>query len=207
MSDPLLHLIGSGLRLWIASRCDRVGDLDLSLRGSSLALLQGRLEGVDLTARQVCFQGLPLQQAEISTHGPLRLDLSLLQPGRMLALADAFQVKGAVTLQGSELNGALSSERWRDLADWMAEQLLGVTPLGSLRIDNTVLELRAQVAAQTDSICRRFRLEAEAGTVQFCPLDEDAPPTALPMDPAIRITSVRLAAGQITLTGVADVSP
>ena len=79
-----------------------------------------------------------------------------------------------MTLQGSELNGALSSERWRDLADWMAEQLLGVTPLGSLRIDNTVLELRAQVAAQTDSICRRFRLEAEAGTVQFCPLDEDA---------------------------------
>ena len=66
---------------------------------------------------------------------------------------------------------------------------------------------QAQVAAQADSICRRFRLEAEAGTVQFCPLNEDAPPTALPMDPAIRITDVRLAAGQITLTGVADVTP
>ena len=46
MSDPLLHLIGSGLRLWIASRCDRAGDLDLSLRGSSLALLQGDWRGL-----------------------------------------------------------------------------------------------------------------------------------------------------------------
>ena len=44
MSDPLLRLISSGLRLWIASRCDQVGELDLTLRGSSLALLQGRLE-------------------------------------------------------------------------------------------------------------------------------------------------------------------
>ena len=35
----------------------------------------------------------------------------------------------------------------------------GGDPLGSLRIDNTVLELRAEVApAQADSICRRFRL-------------------------------------------------
>ena len=206
MNDPLLRLISSGLRLWIASRCDQVGELDLTLRGSSLALLQGRLEGADLKARQVRFDGLPLQFAELSS-GPIQLDLSLLKPGRMLALRDPFQVKGTVTLPGAELNVSLGSERWRDLADWMAEQLLGVTPLGALCIDNTVLELRAQVSAQTDSIHRRFRLQADAGTVRFCPLDDDAPSTPLPMDPSIRVTDVRLAAGQVTLTGVADVTP
>ena len=206
MNDPLLRLISSGLRLWIASRCDQVGELDITLRGSSLALLQGRLEGADLKARQVRFDGLPLQFAELSS-GPIQLDLSLLKPGRMLALRDPFQVKGTVTLPSAELNASLSSERWRDLADWMAEQLLGVTPLGALHIDNTVLELRAQVSAQTDSIHRRFRLHADAGTVRFFPLDDDAPSTPLPMDPSIRITDVRLAAGQATLTGIADVSP
>ena len=206
MSDPLLRLISSGLRLWISSRCDQVGELDLTLRGSSLALLQGRLEGADLKARQVRFDGLPLQFAEISS-GPIQLDLSLLKPGRMLALRDPFQVNGTVTLPGVELNASLGSERWRDLADWMAEQLLGVTPLGALRIDNTVLELRAQVSAQTDPIRRRFRLQAEAGTVRFCPFDDDAPSTRLPMDPSIRITDVSLSAGQVTLTGVAHVKP
>ena len=206
MSDPLLKLIASGLRLWIASRCDSVGALELTLRGSSLALLQGRLEGVDLKARQVCFDGLPLQSAAISS-GPVRLDLSLLKPGRMLALRDPFQVNGTVTLPGAELNAALGSERWRSLGDWMAEQLLGITPLGSLRIDNKVLELRAQVSAQADCIQRRFLLQAQAGTVQFCPLNQDVTPTALPMDPAIRITDVELSAGQIILTGMADVKP
>ena len=180
--------------------------MDLTLRGSSLALLQGRLEGVDLKARQVRFDGLPLQRVEVSS-GPVRLDLALLKPGRMLTLRDPFQVTGSVTLPGTELNVALGSERWRDLADWLAEQLLGVTPLGSIAIDNTVLELRAQVAAQTESVQRRFRLEAAAGTVQFCPLDADGPSTSLPMDPAIRVTGVSLSAGQLTLTGVADVQP
>ena len=206
MTDPLLKLIASGLRLWISSRCDAVGSLDLTLRGSSLALLQGRLEGVDLKARQVRFDGLPLQRVEVSS-GPVRLDLALLKPGRMLTLRDPFQVTGSVTLPGTELNVALGSERWRDLADLLAEQLLGVTPLGSIEIDNTVLELRAQVAAQTESVQRRFRLEAAAGTVQFCPLDADGPSTSLPMDPEIRVTGVSLSAGQLTLTGVADVQP
>ena len=206
MTDPLLKLIASGLRLWIASRCDAVGALDLTLRGSSLALLQGRLEGVDLKARQVRFDGLPLQRVEVSS-GPVRLDLALLKPGRMLTLREPCQVTGSVTRPGTELNVALGSERWRDLADWLAEQLLGVTPLGSIAIDNSVLELRAQVAAQTEFVQRRFRLEAAAGTVQFCPLDADGPSTSLPMDPAIRVTGVSLSAGQLTLTGVADVQP
>ena len=206
MSDPLLRVISSGLRLWIASCCEQVGELDLTLRGSCLSLLQGRLEGMDLKARQVRFDGLHLQFAEISS-GPIQLDLALLTPGRMLALRDPFQVNGTVTLPGAELNASLGSERWRDLADWMAEQLLGVTPLGALRIDNTVLELRAQVSAQTDPIHRRFGLQADAGTVRFCPLDDDAPSTRLPMDPSIRITDVSLSAGQVTLTGVADVKP
>ena len=40
MSDPLLRLISSGLTLWLKSRCDRIGDLDLELRGSGFGLLQ-----------------------------------------------------------------------------------------------------------------------------------------------------------------------
>ena len=58
MSDPLLSLISTGLKLWVCSRCDSVGSLDLSLQGSSLGLLRGicreRAGG-----REVCFQGLP----------------------------------------------------------------------------------------------------------------------------------------------------
>lgn len=206
MSDPLLKLISTGLRLWVTSRCERVGEMELTLQGSSFGLLRGRLEGVVLQARDVRFDGLPLQHVELSS-GALRLDLSLLQPGRMAALAEPFAVQGTVTIPGAELNEALLSERWSGLGDWMAERLLGVTPLGRLVMDNDVVELQAQVMAHRDPIRRRFRLEAEAGTVQFRSLSDERERMSLPMDPAIRITDVSVSAGRITLEGHASVTP
>ena len=206
MSDPLLQLISAGLGLWIRSRCDHVGDLDLTLQGSSLGLMRGRLEGVVLTARDVRFQGLPLQHAEISS-GPIQVDLTWLRPGQMLALKGAFQVSGMVSMPGQPLGDALLSERWRDLGDWLAEQLMGLKPLGQLRIENDELELVATVAAQQDPIRRRFQLRAEDGTVVLSASCSPETRAVLPMDPAIQITDARLGAGMLTLAGNANVTP
>ena len=206
MSDPLLQLISAGLGLWIRSRCDHVGDLDLTLQGSSLGLMRGRLEGAVLTARDVRFQGLPLQHAELSS-GPIQVDLTWLRPGQMLALKGAFQVSGMVSMAGQPLGDALLSERWRDLGDWLAEQLMGLKPLGQLRIENDELELVATVAAQQDPIRRRFQLRAEDGTVVLSASCSPETRAVLPMDPAIQITDARLGAGMLTLAGNANVTP
>ena len=206
MSDPLLQLISAGLGLWIRSRCDHVGDLDLTLQGSSLGLMRGRLQGAVLTARDVRFQGLPLQHAEISS-GPIQVDLTWLRPGQMLALKGPCQVSGMVAMPGQPLGDALLSERWRDLGDWLAEQLMGLSPLGALRIDSDLLELQVPVAAHQDPARRRFRLNAEQGTLCFRPETADEPRTLLPMDPAIRIEQVQLASGQLALKGQASVTP
>jgi len=206
VSDPLLSLISTGLKLWVCSRCDSVGSLDLSLQGSSLGLLRGHLQGARLEAREVCFQGLPLQHAVLSS-GPIQVDLQLLQPGRMLALHHPFRLAGDVTITGRGLNDALLSESWRWLGDWLSEQLMGLTPLGGLRIDNDVLELQSPVAAQKDPARRRFRLKAAQNTVMIQPLMEEQGATLLPMDPEIHIQEATLQAGQLILQGEARVTP
>ena len=206
MSDPLLQLISTGLGLWIRSRCDQVGDLDLTLQGSSLGLMRGRLQGAVLSARDVRFEGLPLHHAEISS-GPIQLDLTWVRPGRMLALKQPFQVSGTVSMPGQPLGDALLSERWRELGDWIAEQLMGLKPLGQLRIENDELELVASVAAQRDPIRKRFRLRAEAGTVVLSASDSPETRAVLPMDPAITITDATLGAGLLSLQGHAIVTP
>ena len=80
MADPLLNVLAGALRLWIRSRCDRLGSLELVLNGSSWSLLRGRLDGVSLSARDVCFQGLPLQSVALCS-GPIAVDMKLLTPG------------------------------------------------------------------------------------------------------------------------------
>ncbi|MDA0257702.1 MAG: LmeA family phospholipid-binding protein [Cyanobacteria bacterium] len=206
MSDPLLQLISAALRLWIRSRCEHIGALELNLHGSSFGLLRGRLTGASLQARNVLFDGLPLQVAELSS-GPIQVDLKLLQPGRMLAVHDPFQITGTVTMSGQELSDALVSARWRGLGDWMAERLMGLTPLRRLEIHNDVLELQASVVGHRDPIRRRFQLRAEQGTVVFFNEGDGVDATPLPMDPSIRITNARLGSGLICLQGHATVTP
>ena len=206
VADPLLKVLAGALRLWIRSQCDSLGSLELELIGSSWSLLRGRLDGVSLKARDACFQGLPLQRVDLSS-GPIGVDMKLLNPGQILALQQPFQVEGEVSFNGRQLNSALLAEPWRWLGDWMAEQLMGLSPLGALRIDADLIELQVAVAAHQDPARRRFRLHAEQGTVCFRPETEDEPRILLPMDSAIRIERAQLGGGQLTLKGHAIVTP
>ena len=52
-TGPLLQLIAGGIKLWIRSRCDSIGELQLELHGSGLGLLRGHLRGAVLMARDV----------------------------------------------------------------------------------------------------------------------------------------------------------
>ena len=200
-SGPVLQLIASGLKLWIRSSCESIGDLQLELQGSGLGLLQGKLEGVTLIAREVRFRGLPLQLADLRS-GPIQVNLT---PGGVV-LQQFFDVQGEVTITGRGLNEALLSEPWRWLGDWLAEQLMGLTPLGGLLIDNDQMELRVPVVAHKDPARRRFRLRAAQGTVAIQPIDDDHT-TLLPMDEGIQIEQAELQAGILHLHGRARVTP
>ena len=105
MADPLMTLLAGALKLWIRSRCDRLGSLDLTLHGSAFTLMRGRLEGVTLKARDVGFKGLPLQHVQLRS-GPITVDVNVLSPEQMLALQHPFQVEGDVSISGGALNDA-----------------------------------------------------------------------------------------------------
>ena len=200
-TGPVLQLIASGLKLWIRSRCESIGDLHLQLHGSGLGLLQGKLQGVSLSARDVRFRGLPLQLAELRS-GPIQVNLT----AGGVALQRFFDVQGEVAITGRALNEALLSEPWRWLGDWLAEQLMGLTPLGGLRIDNDRMELQAPVVAHKDPASRFFRLRAAQGTVVIYPIDDDRE-TFLPMDDGIAIEQAELQAGILHLRGRARITP
>ena len=206
MSDPLLRLISGGLKLWLRSRCDHISSLEIELKGTGLGLLSGQLAGVQLTARDVRFQGLPLHHVELHSEA-IVVDLQMLKPSRMLALQHPFKVSGSVTFQGSALNQALLVPPWNWLGDWLSEQLMGITPLGGLRIEGNSLELCAPVSGTQTPLQRHFRVNADGGAVVFKSEDEQALATALPMDDNINIEEATLSAGQLVLLGHARVTP
>ena len=204
-SGPLLQLISNGLQLWIRSQCDEVGELKLNLKGSAMQLLRGKLDGVSLTARKVSFQKLPLMRAELKT-GALRAHINPSQPGQPIQLSHPFNIDGEVVISGADLNRALATDRWRWLGDLLSEQLMGLTPLHALSIDDDLLELQAAVIATQDPVRARFDLKASEGTIEITHL-EKGKSFLLPMDPGIHIQNAHLKAGQLILKGKAIINP
>ena len=204
-SGPLLQLLSNGLQIWIRAQCDEVGELKLNLQGSALQLLRGKLEGVSLTARKVRFQDLPLLRAVLKT-GALQARINPSHPGQPIQLSHPFNIDGEVVLNGADLNRALANDRWRWLGDLLSEQLMGLTPLRSLSIDDDLLELQAAVIATQDPVRARFGVKASEGTIQINHL-ETGKSFLLPMDPGIYIQEAHLKAGQLILEGKATISP
>ena len=204
-SGPVLQLLASGLQRWIRNQCDSVEDLNLALQGSAIELLRGHLKGVSLEARRVSFDQLPLMRAELQS-GELKTVFRPGQPNQPVQLQDPFSVEGEVVLSGTDLNKALATDRWRWLADLLAEQLMGLTPLRSLAIDNDRLMLTADVITGKDPVQRSFSLCADQGTIRLNHCDADGE-FFLPMDQSITIMDARLQGGQLLIKGNATIHP
>ena len=204
-SGPVLQLLASGLQRWIRNQCDSVEELNLALQGSAIELLRGHLKGVSLEARRVSFDQLPLIRAELQS-GELKTVFRPGQPNQPVQLQDPFSVEGEVVLSGTDLNKALATDRWRWLADLLAEQLMGLTPLRSLAIDNDRLMLTADVITGKDPVQRSFSLCADQGTIRLNHCDADGE-FFLPMDQSITIMDARLQGGQLLIKGNATIHP
>lgn len=109
-------------------------------------------------------------------------------------------------LSGTDLNKALATDRWRWLADLLAEKLMGLSPLRSLEIDNDRLVLTAEVITGTKPVQGSFHLCADQGTIRLNNWKAEGK-FLLPMDPSIRINDARLQGGQLVIKGDATVQP
>lgn len=204
-SSPVLQLLASGLQLWIRQQCSAVDSLDLQLHGSVLQVLRGRLEGVSLEARGVVYQELQLERVRL-TSTPIAVQMGGLLKGQGLGLEHPFQVSGTVAFSGEGLNQALTAPPWGWLGDLLAEQLLGCSPLRSLRIADDRLVLAVAPSGGPQPWELQTRPQAVNGSVEIRAIEGEAV-ARLPMDPSIRIDGARLDNGSLELEGEARVLP
>jgi hypothetical protein len=205
-SGPVLQLLAGALQLWLRQQVEVEGHLHLQLHGSALNLLRGRLDGVSLQARRVTYNDLQLELVDLRS-GAIRVHTGNLLKGRSLQLDHPFSVSGQVSFCPEGLNRSLSRPRWRGLADWLAEQLLGITPLQDLRISGNRLVLVAQGMSAGDRVELETCLAATPDGLAIQAADGQQELLRLPVDPAIALDAARIEAGMLVLEGTARVTP
>ena len=213
---PVLGLLSRGLELWLRQQCDTIEALEIQLEGSAAQLLRGRLEGVRLKARGVVFQRLEFEQVELRSD-PIQVRIGALLRSRSFQLEEAFTIRGLVVFSAAGLRRTLGTPQWHELGDQVAEELLGISPLGDLRIEEDRLILQANLAPGDPPLERAVRVRAVEGTLELrseLPEASEAelPPSEasslrLPMDPNVQLERAALGGGLLELHGGARVLP
>ena len=201
---PILQLLAGALQLWVRRQCQAVQSLEIQLQGSALNLLQGRLAGVRLLARGVTYRDLQLELVELNS-GALQVQVGHLWRGQPLQLPRAFAITGLVSFTPEGLSRSLAQPAWRWLADQLAEDLLGVTPLVAVEIRRDQLVFKAQGVAQLPAAELETSISAHAGGVRIC-AGGGTIESLLPLDPTIRVDRAVLEAGMLVLEGQAQVT-
>jgi len=199
----VLSLVARGLELWLRQRCQAVSELEIHLEGSIGEVLRGHLQGVRLRAREVVFQNLSLDRVELRS-GAIQVRVGGLLRGQSLRLEHPFRIRGSVRFTGDGLSRSLATPQWQALGDQLCEQLMGVTPLESVRLQGESLILRAQALHGVAQVETRMVLTAEGLEVR--PLD-GRPPLPLPMDSANQLERAEVRSGRMELAGEALVQP
>lgn len=208
-SGPVMQLLASGLQLWVRQQCEAIESLEIRLEGSAMALLRGRLAGVQLMARRVTYQGLEIELVELHSDA-IQVQMAGVLRGRGLQLDHPFRIRGQVSFSADGLTRSLARPQWRGLGDAIGEALLGITPLTGLRVQANRLVLAAQGVAERSLIELATEVRAVDGTVEIRGVDtgsEEAAVHRLPMDPNITIEQTLVEAGMLQLLGEARVSP
>jgi hypothetical protein len=201
----MLRLVSAALQLWLRQQCERVDSLEIQLQGSARSLLRGRLAGVQVKARGVLYQNLQLELVDL-TSGPLRILMGSLWPGRAVQLQEAFTIRGLVSFTAGGLNHSLAQPRWRSLADQLAEELLGITPLVGLRLRDNRLVLAAQAVGEARPVELDITIAIADGGLELVAVD-GGHRSLLPLDPALRLARATIEAGMLVLEGQATVTP
>ena len=205
---PVLALLARGLELWLRQQCEAIEDLDIRLEGSAAELLRGRLDGVRLTARRVVYQRLEIERVTLRSEA-IRVRMGALLRTRVVQLESAFRVRGEVVFSAEGLGRSFGIAPWSALGDGLAAELLGLAPLGGIRIADDRLILSAGVGGDQPGEGRTIELATEVmavdGTVELR-AEPGARSSRLPMDPNIRIERAELGGGLLELGGEALVS-
>ncbi len=202
----MLHLLASGLQLWLRQHCEVAGPLEIQLHGSALNLLRGRLDGVSLQARRVTYNALEIDLVELRS-GPIQVQIGNLLRGQPLQLHQAFTIRGQLSFTPEGLNRSFQSPRWHNLGDWLAEQLLGIAPLGNLRVVNNLLVLSAQGIGSTGRVELHTSLTASTAGLAIANADSSHALLTLPMGEAITLEAACVEEGMVMLQGTALIRP
>ncbi len=109
MKDIVSKVLSPAVNLWLHSQLDQVEQLQIQITGTNRQILSGYIPGVFLGSIAPVYQGIHLNQVELTGEN-IKINLGQVIKGQPLRLLEPILVKGKITLEQTQLNLSLTSQ-------------------------------------------------------------------------------------------------
>tara|TARA_Y100001968_G_scaffold330294_1_gene381739 strand:+ start:7446 stop:8063 length:618 start_codon:yes stop_codon:yes gene_type:complete len=201
MKNPLIKIVENCLKVWILTRCKRVGSIKVDIKELNYRIFNSRISNINVISKDVDFNKLPIKYLDLKCQSiEIKLDLSK----RKIVIKDNFTIEGNIHLHGSSLIHALNNSKWNWLSKKIALELLEKDYISSIKINKNILELEGQSSGQDEIAINSFKISANSGKINLEATDSSNN-YQIPMEDSIYIEQSQILDGLIMLKGHAEV--
>lgn len=146
------RLISKALRpavqLWLRSQVEQVEALQVEITAGDRQILSGYIEQVTLSAKNAIYQGLVLNQVELTGQN-IRVNAGQVVRGKPFRLLEPIRIAGSVLLEAADLNASLNAPLLKAGVTEFLQTLLqsgaaGISSNRDLNLQNLTIQLRSQ---------------------------------------------------------------
>lgn len=107
-SDIISRFLSPAVKLWIRTQVEFTRDLDILIDAGDKQILSGKINQINLTAKEANYQGILINYASVTTEN-IAVNLGGILRGKPLKLLHPIFVSGNVVITAQELKTSLQS--------------------------------------------------------------------------------------------------
>lgn len=154
-SRLISKVLAPAVRLWLRSQVEHVEELHVEITAGDRQILSGYIEQIELSAKNAIYQGLALNQIQLTGQN-IRVNAGQVVRGKALQLLEPIRIEGSVLLEEADLNTSLKAPLLKAGVTEFLQTLLrsGAAGISSgssasqgvrdLNLQNLTIQLRSQ---------------------------------------------------------------
>ncbi len=147
-SRLISKVLAPAVRLWLRSQVEQVEALQVEITAGDRQILSGYIQQITLSAKNAIYQGLALNQIELTGQN-IRVNAGQIVRGKPLRLLEPIRIQGSVLLEQADLNASLKAPLLKAgvtefLLTLLRSGAAGISSSRDLNLQNFTIQLRSQ---------------------------------------------------------------
>ena len=198
----LAKLLEAGIKIFLKKECKKVGNVKIDIVASSIQILKGIIEKIEIKAEKICYKDLIFDKIELEAN---EVKINFQIQNKELEFKNNFIVNFTISLSETSLNKILLSDSWNWIGDMISKEILNRDKLEDLKIINNQISIKALESNNNITQEESVILNTEDGKIYFKDKSHNKS-IQIPLEDKVYIKNLIIKNNKITISAYSSIS-